>query len=143
MADLPGVPLLTKPKNVKQRFMKPKAMQDDREQVHGEFFFRGELIEFHGPCVSLEEVVLPEGVKIEPWAELPTMVWLKYRGVTIAGPCKKKVMYSFVFAHAGAKLTVSPVETLQSRRSKVYRFAGRKFTVATRQAEISLNPLKE
>ena len=57
--------------------MKSKAMQDDREQVHGEFFFLGELISFHGPRVSSDDLALPEGVQIVPWDELPTMVWLR------------------------------------------------------------------
>ena len=76
--------------------MKSKTMQDEREQVHGEFFFLGELISFQGPCVSSDDLALPEGVQIVPWTELPEMVWLKVNGVTVAGPSRIEVMHSLV-----------------------------------------------
>lgn len=80
--------------------MKSKAMQDDREQVHGEFFFLGELISFQGPRVSSDDLALPEGVQIVPWAELPKMVLLRVNGVTVAGPSRREVMESFVMKHS-------------------------------------------
>lgn len=80
--------------------MKSKAMQDDREWVHGEFFFLGELIRFQGPCVSSDDLVLPEGVQTVPWDELSTMVWLKVNGVTITGPLRREVMNSFAMKHS-------------------------------------------
>ena len=80
--------------------MKSKAMQDDREQIHGEFFFLGELISFQGPRVSSDDLVLPEGVQIVPWVELPKMVLLRVNGVTVAGPSRRKVMESFVMKHS-------------------------------------------
>lgn len=80
--------------------MKSKATLEEREEVHGEFFFLGELISFHGPRVSSDDLSLPEGVQIVPWDELPTMVWLKVNGVTVAGPSRRGVMNSFAMKHS-------------------------------------------
>lgn len=57
----------------------------------------GKFVEYSGPTIAPEDFELPDDVKIEPWAPLPSMALLTIQGITLAGPTRLELLRSFAY----------------------------------------------